>query len=772
MDKHKFIFLLSLFILLSAFLFSYFNNPSLPTKHKEIPFSSGLKSVVTDNQPEVYIVSVMPADGTGFNNDLDRENWYKSFLPSTHLPTGEPRMIYSYKHASSGFAARLTRKEVQDMESVEGFLSAHPDQIHTPCTTYSPEYLGLNQKEDGLWKRTKYGGGVIIGVVDYGIRPTHHSFKGDGVPSPPKSWGGKCIPPITCSNKIIGALGLRRGQETSAEDDDGHGTHTASTAAGNFVDGASILGLAWGTASGTAPHAHLAIYKVCFDQCVASDIMGGIDRAMDDGVDLLSISLSNEPKEFYENGIARSSFRATVKKRDKKEGILVTAVAGNLPGSKRSSVHHDAPWVLTVGASGTSRILKVIVKLHNGMELVGESAYQIHSATDELPLVYPGAITRDLGTAFCKPGTLKEDMVKGKMVICKLGKKFEDVIAQGRTVHAAGGAAMVLMNPKSYESTIISFPHVIAACVLSYHDSLIIKDYAATDNPKAAFSFEGTKYDNPAPRVGAFSGRGPSIVNGHILKPDIIAPGVNILAASKDNDDEFMMRFGTSMAVPHIAGVAALIKSNHPDWSPAEVKSAIMTSSNFVNREGKPILDEKSDIANFFDMGAGHLFTPEEANDPGLVYDTKMEDYFRYLCGLYDDDKKVAAATGYGVECKVYGKIQPEQLNYPSIGLSMKHDGPKVVIRRKVKNVGPETEYTADIKMRSQEEEVKVEAHPKTIKFTKYQKEADFEVHVTPVKGKKDSLVEAHLTWVSKIERSTNPKKHYEVRSPISITLT
>ncbi|KAI5328729.1 PREDICTED: subtilisin [Prunus dulcis] len=178
------------------------------------------------------------------------------------------RMVHAYRHIAMGFAAKLTPEEVKAMENKEGFVSAHLQRTLPLHTTHSPEFLGLHHGL-GLWEQTNYGEGVIIGVSDTGIGPDHPSFSDEGVSPPPAKWKGKCVFNGTVSNnKLIGAknfidAGKGKARRSAPFDQDGHGTHTSSTAAGNFVEGASLFGQANGTASGMAPYAHLAIYKVC-----------------------------------------------------------------------------------------------------------------------------------------------------------------------------------------------------------------------------------------------------------------------------------------------------------------------------------------------------------------------------------------------------------------------------------------------------------------------------------------------------------------------------
>uniref|UniRef100_A0A0V0HDN0 Putative ovule protein n=1 Tax=Solanum chacoense TaxID=4108 RepID=A0A0V0HDN0_SOLCH len=165
-----------------------------------------------------------------------------------------------------------------------------------------------------------------------------------------------------------------------------------------------------------------------------------------------------------------------------------------------------------------------------------------------------------------------------------------------------------------------------------------ILDYMnSTSEPTARILFHGTIIgDKEAPVVAAYSSRGPSLASPGILKPDIIGPGNNILAAwptSVDYDKHTKATFniiqGTSMSCPHLSGVAALLKSKHPTWSPSAIKSSIMTTANTLNLANVPILDERLLPADIFSIGAGHV-NPSRANDPGLIYHTPVKDYLPY----------------------------------------------------------------------------------------------------------------------------------------------
>jgi len=722
------------------------------------------------SQIQTYIVHVQPPANINFLREVDRENWHRSILPNATLYSGEPRLVYSYSNVISGFAARLTPDEARAMELADGFMHAQTDDRLSLATTYSPAFLGLSQWEDGLWLDSSYGQGVIIGVIDGGIDPHHPSFKDDGsMPPPPPKWRGKCgfRKRSLCNKKLIGAIAFAGGCRPPPLDKkhDGHGTHVAGIAAGRFISNAHGLGQAEGRASGMAPNAHIAVYKVCFeDGCAASDVLAGIDQAISDGVDVLSISIARQHiVPLYNDTIAIGSLAAAQK------GILPCLPAGNF-GPYRSIIFNDAPWILTVGASTMDRRIRVTVRLGNGMELEGESAYQPENFTSSmLPLVFPGYNSRD-GHRGCSKGSFDSISVKGRIVACKAEGVGNTKMS--KYVKSAGGVAMVVMNPFYLGSTTLSEGHLLPSAHLKYSDALKVISYLETNStPTAAIRFNGTQFGaRPSPAVATFSSRGPSLMNGGILKPDIIAPGANILSSwpttSKPHPtgsppSAFNFLTGTSMAAPHIAGIAALLKHNHPQWSPAAIKSAIMTTADRLDLNGDPIADEYTGEANIFAMGSGQV-NPSAANDPGLIYDIQPNHYIYYLCSLGFTSKQVTVIARHQVECTDVMDSSVGELNYPSISVSL-GSGQKKLISRTVTNVGEANEvYTLQLE---EPKGVRMTVSPYKLQFHKLGQKRKFSIEFSNkgVPRSKGEVLEGQLLWIS---------RRHEVRSPVSVTFT
>ncbi|XP_072963192.1 subtilisin-like protease [Typha angustifolia] len=757
---------------LVAFLFQSFASLTIGQQHN----SSTLNT---------YIVHVNQPLSSSSSSSEERDKWYKSFLPVTTASVGDSRLIYSYSDIISGFAARLTEAELEEMSYKEGFIYAYIDSVLSIETTHSPGFLGLRRDAAGFWDDSNYGKGVIVGIIDTGISPHHPSFNDKGMPPPPSKWKGACEFNTTdCNNKLIGArtflagaFAMNKGSSSeksalaSPYDEEGHGTHTASTAAGVFVDSANINGLANGTASGIAPYAHLAIYKVCsIDGCFSSDVLAGMDSAVNDGVDILSLSLGGFSFSFYRSAIAIGAFAAMEK------GVFVSCAAGN-SGPYESSLSNEAPWILTVGASTMDRLLPAVVKLgsdKNASSLVGQSAYHPSSSNLlQLPLIYPG-LHGGMDAAACTNGSLDDIDVRGKVVICDQG--LTRSTDKGKVVKATGGVGMIIANTGRAGFTTFAEAHVLPVAHVSYADGIVIKAFAITAaDPTAAFQFNGTVIGTtPSPAVAYFSSRGPSYADPNILKPDIIGPGVNILAAWPfkigSSGTYFNMISGTSMSTPHLSGVAALLKSAHPDWSPAAIKSAIMTTASLTGNDGNPIVDETLTPAHLFAIGAGHV-NPSKANNPGLIYDIKAEDYLRYLCGLDYTDKEVSAVARRIVNCSVIGVLPPKDLNYPSLSVFLNTTNKtSETVTRTVTNVGaPISSYSVQVSMEDEDEDqvkVKVEVNPRELSFSKANEKANYSVTFTTTGslGGIGKVFQGHLTWVS----SGN---HTTVSSPLLVAV-
>ncbi|MCD7466887.1 Subtilisin-like protease 3 [Datura stramonium] len=484
-----------------------------------------------------------------------------------------------------------------------------------------------------------------------------------------------------------------------------------------------------------------------------------MDLAIEDGVDVLSLSLGKLTSNFYEDVIALGAFSAMEK------GIFVSCAAGN-SGPYSYSTANEAPWILTVGASTIDRKIKATAVLGNNQEFDGESAFQPSDFPPTLlPLVYPGSNVSDIFAKYCDPDSLKNTNITGKIVLCELGLTAR--IEKGKAVKAAGGAAMILMNSASLANTTLAEAHVLPVTHVSYADGLKIQEYINTTLiPTATIVFKGTIIgEDRAPVVAGFSSRGPNYASPGILKPDIIGPGVNILAAwnislenNTNTNSTFNMISGTSMSCPHLSGVAALLKSVHPDWSPAAIKSAIMTTADVLNLGSNPIEDETYLPADVFAIGAGHV-NPSKANDPGLIYDIEPSDYLPYLCGLNYTNRQVGMFMQRKANCSEITSILEGQLNYPSFSIQVRGNSTAQVYSRTVTNVGQaNSTYIVEI---DSPPGLDVKVEPTKLVFSEVKQKLIYQVTFTPLATRPSTTYnQGSLRWIS--------EKHI-VRSPIGV---
>ncbi|XP_010558849.1 PREDICTED: subtilisin-like protease SBT1.2 [Tarenaya hassleriana] len=712
---------------------------------------------------QTYIVQLHP-NGKTAKTFATKFDWHLSFVQqSSEEDDDEPpssRILYSYGSAVEGFAARLSETEADVLRNLPDVLAVRPDRVLRVQTTYSYK-LG----NTGLCSTPQLGRGTIIGVLDTGVWPESPSFDDHGMPPVPSKWQGICqegqsFNSSSCNRKLIGARFFIRGHRVAA----------SSPPEGASVQMASLLGNGAGTARGMAPEAHIAMYKVCwFNGCYSSDILAAIDVAIQDRVDVLSLSLGGFPIPLYDDTIAIGSFRAV------ERGISVICAAGN-NGPIPSSVANTAPWISTIGAGTLDRRFPAVVRLADGKLLYGESIYPgkgIKNVERELDLVY---ITGgEKGGEFCLRGSLPREKVHGKMVICDRGINGRS--EKGEAVREAGGAAMILANTEINGEEDSVDAHVLPATLIGYAESVLVKAYLnTTARPRARIIFGGTVIGRSrAPGVAQFSARGPSLANPSILKPDLIAPGVNIIAAWPQNlgptglrEDSRRVNFtvmsGTSMSCPHVSGITALLRSIYPTWSPAAIRSAMMTTADTCDQRGKPIMDGNKK-AGLFAIGAGHV-NPIKAMNPGLVYNIRTEDYITYLCSLSYTTSEILTITHKNVSCSEKLKRNPGfSLNYPSISVIFKRGETMQMITRHVTNVGsPNSIYSVEVKV---PKGFKVIVKPKRLAFKRKFETLSYRAWFISKKmiGKKRvTFGQGDLTWVNSRNRGQR------VRSPISIT--
>ncbi|KAH1108717.1 hypothetical protein J1N35_012485 [Gossypium stocksii] len=691
-----------------------------------------------------------------------------SSVGSTEL--AREKIFYSYTRNINGFAAILDDKEAADVAKHPNVVSVFLNKGRKLHTTHSWDFLRLERDGlvpvDSLWNRSNFGADVFgrnrRALVMKGMDPSHQ--------------GGEDRVPVM---KLIGAKFFNKGYLAfigdalnntfkTVRDHEGHGSHTLSTAGGNVVPGASVFGHANGTAKGGSPRARVAAYKVCWpplvggNECFDADIIAAFDAAISDGVDVLSVSLGGNPSEFFEDGISIGAFHAV------KKGISVVSSAGN-SGPDPGTVSNVSPWMFTVGASTLDREFVSYVQLGNNKQLKGASLSSVAmSSRTFYPLISgdkakaADALAED--AILCQPETIDPKKAKGKILVCVRG--ISGRTDKGKQALLAGAVGMILVNDRKSGNEVIADPHFLPATHINFTDGNTLFAYINfTRNPTACITPVETKFGlKPAPVMAAFSSRGPSLIEPSILKPDITAPGVSILAAftelvgpTEDESDKrrtpFCLQSGTSMSCPHVSGIVGLLKSLHPDWSPAAIRSAIMTSARIRDDTGNPMLDSSNKRATPFAYGSGHV-RPNRAMDPGLVYDITVNDYLNFLCARGYNQSLLSLFSGKPYACpKQYGVMD---LNYPSISVSQLNGS--MSVSRTVKNVGSaRSTYKARVRSPAG---VTVSVKPSTLKFEKIGEEKKFEVkfELNKSSAKSEDYVFGELLW--------SDGSHY-VRSPI-----
>ncbi|VFQ95117.1 unnamed protein product [Cuscuta campestris] len=728
-------------------------------------------------EAKTYLLSFGGEKPTSFET---RAEWYASQLQSLSplsISTAEAaksKILYSY-NVVNGAAVSLEKEEADTLRGLDNVLLIE-DHLYSLHTSRTPEFLGLDKLQNiGSSKGSSHGHDelfklsqdVIIGVLDTGITPNSKSFNENEMGPVPAKWKGGCddIVKKSCNKKLIGARSFVNGHKgNNANDDssdspvdvDGHGTHTASTAAGAAVQNASLFGLASGTARGMAPGARIAAYKVCTASgCYGSDILAGIEAAIEDGVDVISMSLGGLPGPYYKDPIAVATFAAM------ERGILVSCSAGN-SGPYAASVSNLAPWILTVGASTMDRDFPAAVNLGDGRKVAGISLYPGR-----------GKGKKKFGLVYGESCSEPSPSFAGKIVLCDRGGSGR--VEKGSVVKKAGGKGMVLANTAIDGEQVLADAHLLRALAVGNKAGNLIREYINNNNsktaPTAAITFQGTVVGvKPAPVVGSFSSRGPNSVTPQILKPDIIAPGVNILAAWPGTvpptelvEDKRRVLFnilsGTSMSCPHMSGLAALLKAAHPGWSPAAIKSALMTTAYMKDNTNSSIQAQNGVPATPFDRGAGHVDFVK-AVSPGLVYDISQNQYRMFLCSLgYNDTQLSLFTTNPRFHCNKNTTLKnPGSLNYPSFSVLFGEKTKVVHYTRILTNVGPaKSVYRASVEAPAF---VTVSVSPKVISFNEVGERVKYTVSFVPKKGA-NKYTFGSLTWHN---------EQYQVRSPIAVT--
>jgi len=580
---------------------------------------------------------------------LDRR--LTAFESSVRNAVPRARTLYRFRAVVGGLSMLVPASEIATLAALPGVRALYRDEPRTLDTERSPKFIGANKYWSKLGGQRAAGEGIVVGVLDSGIWPEHPSFSdpdplGKPYPAPPATWNGGlgpvCEPPLdgsaplACNNKLIGArsflatykaaTGLLPGEFDSARDQDGHGTHTASTAAGNPGVAASIFDLPRGKISGIAPRAHVAGYRVCGlapNSCYQSDSVAAIDRAVLDGVDVINFSISGSTDPYTD--IVDLAFLDAYE-----AGVFVAASAGN-DGPAPDTVNHRGGWIATVGASTADRQFTgkgTLAADRAKLKLVGSSVTPGASA----PVVLASTFGDELCLSPFAAGTFA-----GEIVACKRGVNAR--VLKGFNVQAGGAGGLILYNATAAQNLVPDAHHLPALHVASATGTALI-DFLGTHASVTGTLKAGKKAKTQGDVLGDFSSRGSAAEPLGISKPDLVAPGLTILAGvtaqpllpdAGPAGQLFGVLDGTSMAGPHVAGAAALVKALHPDWTPGRIKSALMTTASTK----KLVKEDGVTAPTPFEVGSGRLDLAK-AVKPGLTFDVPGPEFDTHKSDLWN----------------------------------------------------------------------------------------------------------------------------------------
>ena len=746
-----------------------------------------------------------PASGKRLALDSASVQLYSGYLDQKKAAVrgaiGNAPVLHDYKLVLNGFAALLTDDEVRTLMARGDVVSVDPDVPRELTTTYTPAFLELD-KPNGAWSKlggvAEAGEDIIIGIVDGGVWPENPAYAdridANGKPTfdnsgalvydaPPARFSGDCqtgegFTTANCNNKLIGAQyfdttfkasgrtphwsefnSSPRDSIGGSAGEGGHGTHTSTTAGGNHGVDVTVAGVNIGVMSGIAPRARISSYKVCWtyidstvaagrrNSCYTSDSVAAIEKAVADGVHVINFSISGGLS--ITDSVEQAFFNAS------NAGVVAVASAGNDgPGNQ---VAHISPWHTTVAASTHNRELQAKVTLGNNLQYTGASmnptplppAPLVDAASVALPGADPERVRLCYSGQFDgRPAVLDPAKVAGKVVICDRGSN--DRVDKSRAVLEAGGVGMIQVDNGT---GLVADAHSVPSVHVTAADGRNIRNYATSVASATAaigkFSIGTSSVE--APKMASFSSRGPNRYDANVLKPDLTAPGVDIIAGTSPALTEaqrlniingtlvpeyaFEPMNGTSMSAPHVSGLSALLRQKYPAWSPSMIKSALMTTATDTFNDGLTG-DTRGQLP--FAQGAGHV-NPTAALDPGLVYAITEQDYRKYMCG-----------AGVSAQCGA-GQIAGYDLNLPSISVGNVLGA--VTVNRAVTNVGtsPAT-YTASTQMQG----FNVAVTPATLQLAPGETKS-FTVTLTRNNAPENVWQYGQLTWSDGVHRVRSP---------------
>ena len=604
------------------------------------------------------------------------------FKPHQLEAIADANIVHEYQ-LINGASIVVSGDKVESVAAMRGVTAVYLDELHQFDTNSSPDFIGAPSAWNALGGQSDAGEGTLFASLDTGIWPEHPSFSDpDSNGNLYPAYTGSALPcdfgntgwnandvSFSCNNKLVGAYsflhtykainGLTAAEFDSARDDDGHGTHTASTAAGNGNTPAAIAGSDLGFVSGIAPRAQVIVYKVCgADGCYSSDAVAAIEQAILDGVDVINYSIGGGTHPY--NDIVSLAFL-----RAYENGIFVAKSAGN-SGPNSDTVAGRSPWVTTVAASTQVRSFAGSLALNaaNGDKLTldGVSLTGSHLGEVVLAADFDTVSVTDPADGQCLTEFPANTWANNEIVVCVRGSIAR--VSKGYNVLQGGAGGFVLVNPTP--NTLVPDNHFLPGVHLQDTEGVALIDFlAAADHaPVSGEITGGIHIASQGNVMASFSSRGGTGQTLGVSKPDITAPGVQILAgntplpssiAGGASGELFQVIQGTSMSSPHVAGSALLLKALHPDWTPGQIKSALMTSAytdGLVKEDGLTAVDH-------FDAGSGHIDLTQ-AIDPGLTISATADEFRMYESSLWNSNYPSIYIPTMPGEMTIYRTVQSE----------------------------------------------------------------------------------------------------------------
>ncbi|ALS98449.1 S8 family serine peptidase [Lacimicrobium alkaliphilum] len=574
--------------------------------------------------------------------------------------------LANFQYALNALVLELTQKQAAEIARLPEVAFVERSRLVPLNSDSGPGWTGADLVWSGQQGQEAFQGeGIIVGVLDTGINTDHPSFSetaGDGYQhqNPLGTYLGDCVSePALCNNKLIGVYSYDRitsqyddfapGTPEVGEDYNGHGSHVAGVAAGNVLlnqplldaSGDAMPDFTFDRIAGIAPRANIISYQVCepgeddsigFSGCWTDLVVAAVEQAIIDGVDVLNHSIGAELTSPWQGSKGLAFLNA------REAGVIVTHSAGNSgPQPETASSDASAPWVLTVGAYTHDRVFSSkTLNSFSGGDTAAPSTIEGEGKTAGISaaIVYAGDFTNPNGADGDPAQCLQPfpaGTFNGEIVLCERGEIAR--VDKGKHVKAGGAGGMVLANIDGGAENLVADNHVLPAIQITAADGNALRSWLASGTGhQARISASEIGSEPELANIAAdFTSRGPNNLLSDVITPSMVAPGVEIWSAYADEQPEgfkdipdpadFAFLSGTSMAAPSVAGAAALLRGLHPDWSAAEIQSALMLTANPVTFK-----EDGVTLSDPFDMGSGMLNVSAAAQS-GLVMDISIAEY-------------------------------------------------------------------------------------------------------------------------------------------------